>query len=167
MNDVIEWLLEDETPEIKYRVMVDLLDMPREDSSVKKAYDALIHSDAVNAATDKFKAGKKWEDFSAFSTLAEFGLTREDVPIDEYAERIITETNFNMMCGKGLLLRNLTALGYYGHSRVQEEIPKAFSVIREDGSFRCVSKQKNQTIRICRIWHATGKPPHISCLRRN
>ena len=89
MNDVINWILEDNTPEIKYRAMIDLLDMSREDSSVKEAYVALINSDAVAVVMGKFKADKKWEDYSAFSSLAEFGLTRADVSIDDYVERII------------------------------------------------------------------------------
>ena len=142
MNDVINWLFEDDTPEVKYRTMIELLDMSRDDPSVKSAYDALLNSEAVATAMNKFKADKEWEDFNAFSTLAEFGLTRADVPIDDYVERIIANTNFNMMCGKGLLLRNLTALGYYEHNRVKDEIPQAFSVIRDDGSFRCLSKTK-------------------------
>lgn len=142
MDKLISWLLEDETPEIKYRTMTELLNIPKSESEVKKAYENLVNSDAVRIAMDKFKVNKKWEDFNAFSTLAEFGLTRKDVPIDEYVERIIADTNFNMMCGKGLLLRNLVALGYYEHPRVQEEIPAAFSIIRNDGSFRCLSKSK-------------------------
>jgi len=143
MNDLINWLLEDETPEIKYRTMIELLDKPREDLSVDSAYKALIDSKAVAAAIDKFKADKKWEDFNALCTLAEFGLTKDDVPIDHYVQRFITATNFdNLMCGKVLLLRNLVALGYFDDDRVQGEVSKAFSIIREDGSFRCLSKTK-------------------------
>ena len=28
-NDVLNWLLEDENPEVKYRTMIELLDMPK------------------------------------------------------------------------------------------------------------------------------------------
>lgn len=142
MDKLLSWLLEDETPEIKYRTMTELLNIPKSEPEVKKVYENLVNSDAVRIAMDKFKVNKKWEDFNAFCTLAEFGLTREDVPIDDYVERIIEDTNFNMMCGKGLLLRNLVALGYYEHTRVQNEIPSSFSIIRNDGSFRCLSKTK-------------------------
>lgn len=142
MDKLLSWLLEDETPEIKYRTMIELLNIPKSEPEVKKAYENLVNSEAVRIAMDKFKVNKKWEDFNAFCTLAEFGLTREDVPIDDYVERIIEDTNFNMMCGKGLLLRNLVALGYYEHPQVQDEISASFSFIRNDGSFRCLSKAK-------------------------
>jgi hypothetical protein len=101
-----------------------------------------MNSRALASATDKFKTGKKWDDFNGFSILAEFGLTKDDVPIDPYVERIITGTKFNMMCGRALLLRNLVALGYLGDSRVADEINKAFSLVRDDGSLRCLSKTK-------------------------
>ena len=31
-NDVLNWLLEDENPEVKYRTMIELLDMPKDKS---------------------------------------------------------------------------------------------------------------------------------------
>ena len=142
MNDVITWLVEDENPEVKYRTCLELLRMGKDDSEMKQARAALLDSAAVASAMNKFKLDKKWDDFGAFCTLAEFGLTRDDVDIDGYVERIIASTDFNMMCGKALLLRHLVALGYGDHARVKEEIPKAFSAIRGDGSFRCLSKSK-------------------------
>lgn len=156
MNDVISWLLEDDTPEIKYRTMVELLDMPKDDICVKTAYDKLMNSDAVANIMMKFELDKKWEDYNAFSALAEFGLTRYDVKIDEYVERIIANTGFKMLCGEGFLLRNLVALGYYDNPMVKEEIPKAFSVQKSDGGFGCISKSKKIN---------DPKLPHKSCIR--
>ncbi len=156
MNDVISWLLEDDTPEIKYRTMVELLDMPKDDICVKTAYDKLMNSDAVANIMMKFELDKKWEDYNAFSALAEFGLTRYDVKIDEYVERIIANTGFKMLCGEGFLLRNLVALGYYDNPMVKEEIPKAFSVQKSDGGFGCMSKSKKIN---------DPKLPHKSCIR--
>lgn len=157
MNDVIKWILEDETPEVKYRAMIELIGIPHEDPSAKEAYNALLSSDALAAVMNKFRVNKKWDDFNAFCALTEFGLTRDDVPIDEYVERIISGTNFNMMCGRVLLLRNLVALGYYGNIRVQNEINNAFSLIRDDGSFRCLSKTKKTN---------DSKLPDMGCYRQ-
>jgi len=89
LNTVINWLLEDETPEVKYRTMTELLGISKDEPEVKKAYDSLLSSDMVSLVMDKFKLNKKWEDLNAFLALAEFGLTRVDVPIDDYIERII------------------------------------------------------------------------------
>lgn len=156
MINVINWLLEDETPEIKYRTMVELLDMPKDDISVKKAYEKLIKSDVVTNIMAKFQLDKKWDDYNCFSALAEFGLTKHDVQIDKYVERIITNTGFKMLCGEGLLLRNLVSLGYYNNPLVKEEIQKAFSVQKSDGGFGCISKSKKIN---------DPKLPHKSCIR--
>lgn len=156
MSDVISWLLEDETPEIKYRTMVELLNMQKDDPNVKKAYNNLICSDIVAMVMDKFKLNKKWEDFNGFCALAEFGLTKRDVEIDEYVERIISNTGFKMMCGEGLLLRNLVLLGYSDHPKVHEEISSVFSILKKDGGFGCISKNKRIN---------DPKLPHKSCYR--
>jgi len=142
MNNVINWLLKDETPEVKYRAMIELLGMSKDEPEVKKAYNSLLSSDTIGFVMDKFKLDKKWEDLNAFLALAEFGLTRIDVPIDDYMERIIKNMNFSTKCAKILLLRNLVSLGYYEHAWVKEQIPSAFSAIREDGTFRCLDKTK-------------------------
>jgi hypothetical protein len=157
MNGVINWLLEDENPEVKYRTMTELLDMSKDTLELKKAYDNLLSSNAVSLVMDKFKLENKWEDVTAFCALAEFGLTRVDVPIDDYTERIIKNMNFSMKCAKILLLRNMVALGYYEHSWVKKEIPSAFSTIRDDGTIRCLDKSKKTN---------DSKLPDMGCYRQ-
>ncbi|SHM71931.1 hypothetical protein SAMN02746066_03018 [Anaerosporobacter mobilis DSM 15930] len=157
MNNVISWLLEGENPEVKYRTMIELLDIPKDDPEVKKAYDDLLKSDIVGLIMDKFKLNNKWEDVTALCALAEFGLTRVDVPIDDYIERVIKNMDYSMKCAKILLLRNLVSLGYYKHTWVKEEIALAFSNIREDGTFRCLDKTKKSN---------DSKLPDMGCYRQ-
>ncbi|MNM70696.1 hypothetical protein D3C81_823340 [compost metagenome] len=156
MNGVINWLLEDENPEVKYRTMTELLDMSKT-LELKKAYYNLLSSNAVSLVMDKFKLENKWEDVTAFCALAEFGLTRVDVPIDDYTERIIKNMNRSMKCGKILLLRNMVSLGYYEHPWVKKEIPSAFSTIRDDGTIRCLDKSKKTN---------DSKLPDMGCYRQ-
>ena len=144
MNNIINWILEDENQEVKYRAMTELLCMKRDDPEVIKVYNSLLVSDTVSLIMDKFKTNNKWDDINAFCTLAEIGLTREDVPIDEYLERIIKNMNRSMKCAKILLLRNLVSLGYYEHPWVKEQISLAFATIREDGTVRCLDKSKKR-----------------------
>jgi hypothetical protein len=157
MNNVIYWLLERETPEVKYRTMIELLDIPKDDSEVKKTYDDLLKSDTVRLIMDKFKLNKKWEDVTALCALAEFGVTRFDVPIDDYIERVIRNMNRSMKCAKILLLRNLVSLGYYEHTWVKEEISIAFSTLRDDGTCRCLDKTKKTN---------DSKLPDMGCYRQ-
>ncbi|MNI38454.1 hypothetical protein D3C73_925930 [compost metagenome] len=156
MNGVINWLLEDENPEVKYRTMTELLDMSKT-LELKKTYYNLLSSNAVSLVMDKFKLENKWEDVTAFCALAEFGLTRVDVPIDDYTERIIKNMNRSMKCGKILLLRNMVSLGYYEHPWVKKEIPSAFSTIRDDGTIRCLDKSKKTN---------DSKLPDMGCYRQ-
>ncbi|MBA9087451.1 hypothetical protein FHR92_003936 [Fontibacillus solani] len=157
MNNIRNWILEDETPEVKYRAMTELLCMKKDEPEVIKAYDSLLVSDTVSLIMDKFKLNNKWEDINACCTLAEIGLTRVDVPIDGYIERIIKNMNLSMKCAKILLLRNLVSLGYYEHSWVKEQIFLAFSTIREDGTFRCLDKTKKTN---------DSKLPEMGCYRQ-
>lgn len=142
MNSVISWLLEDDTPQIKYRTMIELQGRTRDDIEVKKTYDDLLESEILRLVLDKFHSNNKWEHINALLTIAEFGLTRKDIPIDESVERLIKKTPLSMKCAKTLLLRNLVALGYYEHPWVAEQIHSSFSTIREDGTVRCLDKGK-------------------------
>jgi hypothetical protein len=157
MNNVINWLLNDDTPEVKYRTMTELLGMSKDEPEVKKAYENLLSSKELSLVMDKFKQNKKWEDINALLALTEFGLTRFDVSIDEYIERIIKHMNSSTKCAKILLLRNLVSLGYYEHPWVQEQIPLVFSTIRQDGTVRCLDKYKKTN---------NSKLPEMGCYRQ-
>ncbi len=157
MKSVINWLLEDKNPEVKYRTMIELLGVSKDEPEVKKAYDGLLKSNTVGLTMDKFKLNKKWEDVTALCALAEFGLNRVDIPIDDYIERIIKNMDFSMKCAKILMLRNLVSLGYYEHAWVKEEIFSSFSSIREDGTFRCLDKTKKTN---------DSKLPNMGCYRQ-
>jgi hypothetical protein len=142
MSHVVSWLLDDDMPEVQYRAMTEYLGKSKYDSDVKKIYDTLLDSKTLNNIMNKFTLKDKWEHINAFLALAEFGLTRDDVPIDEYLERSIKNMNMSTKCARILFLRNLVSLGYSEHPWVQEQIALAFSSIRQDGSVRCLDKTK-------------------------
>ncbi|WP_167958803.1 hypothetical protein [Anaerosporobacter faecicola] len=157
MDHIMNWLLEEDTPEIRYRTMVELLGMAKDGKEVKDAYDQLLSSKSLSLVMDKFKLNDKWEDVNALLTLAEFGLTRDDVMIDEYVERIIKKLNRSMKCAKILLLRNLVALGYYEHPWVEKEINLALTNIRQDGTVRCLDAGKKRN---------DSRLPDMGCYRQ-
>lgn len=154
----LNWLLEDENPEVKYRAMTELLALSKDEPEVKKAYDSLLSSDTVGLVMDKLGLNSKWEDVTALIALAEFGLTRGDVPLDDYIDRIIKSMKLKYMkCSKILLLRNLVSLGYYEHDWVKEQILSSFAAIREDGTFRCLDGGKKTN---------DSKLPDMGCYRQ-
>lgn len=157
MNPIINWLLEDNTPQIKYRTLTELQGLPKHDLKVKKAYDLLMESEALSLVMSKFQDKNKWEHINAFLALHEFGLTRDDVRIDDEVERIIKGLNKGMKCSKTLLLRNLVSLGYYKHPWVEEQVHASFGTVREDGSVHCLDKGKKSN---------DSKLPDMGCYRQ-
>lgn len=140
MEKIIDWLLEEANPEIRYRTMCELINLEKTDKKVEAARNALLESETFKKIMGRFELGKKWEIYSALCALAEFGLTRNDVEIDKYVDMLIEETNFQMMCGEALLLRNLILLGYIDHPKVNEESLIVFKKQKPDGGYGCLSK---------------------------
>ncbi len=157
MNNAVQWLLESVNPEVRYRTQTELIGMPKDDSEVKKTRDDLLTAETQKLIMDKFTPDKKWDDVTALCALSEFGLTRSDVAIDNYVERVIKKLDRSMKCSKVLLLRNLVRLGFYEHPWVKEEITTAFSSIREDGTCRCLDKSKKTN---------DSKLPAMGCYRQ-
>ena len=156
-NDtVIRWLLEDDNLAVKYRTQTEILGLMHNDKEVKTVHDALLSSDLLKPVMALFDVGKDYADSHAFSALAEYGLTREDVDIDRYVDRHIASTNFRDGCGEGFLLRNLVALGYAAHPAVKKELPLALAAQQGDGGYPCVSNNPK-----------INKPgvPHKSCFQ--
>ncbi|BCN29206.1 hypothetical protein [Anaeromicropila herbilytica] len=143
MEQIIRWLLEDKNPEIQYRTMLELLEMKKDDTEVRDVKNTLLSSEVFDKVYQKLKMGKKWETYNVLSAFAEFGLTREDIGIelDGYVNALIEETEFQMMCGEALLLRNLILLGYGDEPRVREEVSHVFEKQKPDGGYGCLSKK--------------------------
>ncbi|MCL2664814.1 MAG: hypothetical protein FWE82_04305 [Defluviitaleaceae bacterium] len=156
LNDVINWLLEDDNPAVKYRTQTELLDMPKKSAETEMTRKALLSSDLMKSVMALFDVGKNFSDSHALSALAEYGLTRDDVDIDSYVNRHIINTNFRDGCGEGFLLRNLVALGYTTNQAVINELPLILAAQQSDGGYPCISN--NPKIK---------KPcvPHKSCFQ--
>lgn len=157
MDHVLNWLLDDDNPEVKYRTLTELLGMSADSPEVKEAHAKLMKSHSFALVMDNFNLNKKWNTINAFLTITEFGLTRNDVSLDEYIEFCIKHMNMSTKCARILFLRNLVSLGFYQHPWVQEQISLAFSNIRQDGSVRCLDKDKKTN---------DSKLPDMGCYRQ-
>lgn len=136
---VLDWLLEGSYPAVRYRTLTELLNTQIVDD-VKEAKKALILSENVKSALKFFEVGKAYADAHAFSALAEYGLTRRDLDIDEYVEKYIAQYGFADGCGEGFLLRNLVMLGYADHPKVKNELTAVLATQQSDGGYPCISK---------------------------
>lgn len=132
-NEVIQWLLEDKNPAIKYRTQTELLEQAADVSDAK----AWIFS----------KLPENWHEtkglwYSYYVTaLAECGLSCKDIP-EEMLERSFAEldTKFNWACSDFMHLRALVALGFHEHEAIRNIIDRFRTLSLPDGGFLCLNR---------------------------
>lgn len=157
-RSVLDWLLEEETPEVRLRTLRECLKLPEDDESVVACKEKLLQSKTYERGLKKLRTDKPWAKFDAIMAFAEWGLTRADIgkDIDDEVFALIESTGFKMLCGEPLLLRNLVKLGYDREPVVHDEIDGALARIKDDGGFGCISTNKKIN---------DPRKPHKSCAR--
>ncbi len=141
---VLDWLLEDNNPEVRLRTLKEYKKLSEDDESVVNCKKELLGSKVYERGLKKLKKDKQWDKYDAIMAFAEWGLTREDIgkDIDSEVFALIESTGFKMLCGEPLLLRNLVKLGYYTEDIVKNEIDSVLRLIKDDGGFGCISTNK-------------------------
>lgn len=157
-RSIIEWLLEESTPEVRLRTLKEYERLPEDDESVVTCKKELLGSKVYERGLKKLKKDKPWDKYDAIMAFAEWGLTRDDIgnDIDDEVFALIESTGFKMLCGEPLLLRNLVKLGYYSEDIVKKEIDNVLKLIKDDGGFGCISTNKKIN---------DPRKPHKSCAR--
>ena len=157
-RSILEWLLAEDTPEVRLRTLKEYQNLPEKNESVILCKELLLKSKTYERALKKLKTEKPWAKFDAILAFAEWGLTRDDIgnDIDGEVFSLIESTGFKLLCGEPLLLRNLVKLGYGQEDIVKKEIDLVLSKIKEDGGFGCISTNKKIN---------DPKKPHKSCAR--
>ena len=155
---ILDWLLEEKTPEVRLRTLKEYEKLPEDDEKVAECKKLLLESKVYERGLKKLRTDKPWAKYDAIMAFAEWGLTRQDIgkDIDGEVFALIESTGFKMLCGEPLLLRNLVKLGYGREETVKNEIASVLSLIKEDGGFGCISTNK-------KINHPNK--PHKSCAR--
>ena len=157
-RSILEWLLDEKTPEVRLRALKEYEKLPDDDESVMACKSLLLQSKVYERALKKLRTDKPWAKFDALLAFAEWGLTREDMgnDVDDEVFGLIESTGFKLLCGEPLLLRNLVKLGYGQEEIVKNEIELVLSKIKEDGGFGCISTNKKIN---------DPRKPHKSCAR--
>lgn len=136
-RSILEWLLEEENPEVRLRTLTEYEGLPEDDERVVHCKKRLMESKTYERGLKKLRTDKPWAKYDAIMAFAEWGLTRDDIgkDIDGEVFGLIERTGFKMLCGEPLLLRNLVKLQYDGEAVVKNEIDSALWAIKEDGGF--------------------------------
>ena len=157
-HSVLDWLLEEETPEVRLRTLKEYEKLPEGDARVVECKRQLLQSKAYERGLKKLRTDKSWAKYDAITAFAEWGLTRDDIgkDIDDEVFALIDSTGFKMLCGEPLLLRNLVKLGYGQDDPVKNEIDSVLRLVKDDGGFGCISTNKKIN---------NPNKPHKSCAR--
>ena len=155
---ILEWLLEEENPEVRLRTLKEYEKLPEEDDCIVECKKLLLQSKTYERGLKKLRTDKPWAKYDAILAFAEWGLTRADIgkDIDGEVSALIESTGFKMLCGEPLLLRNLVKLGYGQEETVKNEADSMLRLIQDDGGFRCISTNKKIN---------DPRKPHKSCAR--
>ena len=155
---ILEWLLEEDTPEVRLRTLKEYQKLPEDDEKVLACKKLLLQSKAYERGLKKLRTDKPWAKYDAIMAFAEWGLTRDDIgkDIDDEVFALIESTGFKMLCGEPLLLRNLVKLRYDQEDIVKIEIDSVLRLIKDDGGFGCISTNKKIN---------DPRKPHKSCAR--
>ncbi len=165
---VIDWLLESEEPWTRYRTLIDIADRPDDDPEVIDARHEMLEHPAVlglirQSASWPAYPLKRHNDAAhplyAISTLADFGLQREDLEIAEIAGLVMAHFDGDgfetllwlprfltkqedveawswMLCDSPTLLHSLLAFGYGDEPSVRQAVTALAGRVADNG-WRC------------------------------
>jgi hypothetical protein len=178
-ENVTDWLLEPENPSLRYRTMVELLDISPADSEVMKSKRQIAESVPVKDLLSKMHPDGYWlqkhptkhkmlgegVEYGAFGTthyclsyLAELGMDKTDAHVAKAAERYLNlqkeDGDFlhHFSCLVGFNIRTFIMLGYENDSRVKKSIELLLGTERPDGGYLCdmhEGKYKTRPVKSC------------------
>ncbi len=171
---VLEWLLEENNPSIRYRTLTELMARKPTDEECKRTKTMIPDSPAVIAIfaavmpDGNFRHGRKDKEYGAVYSgmkcldyLAELGMDRTDPRIGKAVEQYLLwqkadgDFRAHYSCVFGRNLRTLVRLGYAGDPRIEKIKTLLLASQRFDGGYLCDLRLKRRSRR-------TG--PRKSCI---
>jgi hypothetical protein len=170
-KEIINWLLEEKEPSIRYRTLTELLDYPYDNKEVISAKEKVTNCKNVerifsrtndkNIFPHKPEYFGNWTTFNYLTALVELGITREDKRIWPIIDWILTpgddkqeyfvqkelgyayllDTNNLGSCRQVSFLCTLVRLGYLDDPRVKKLIEAFMEKSRFDGGYLCKWKK--------------------------
>lgn len=164
---VLDWLLEEDQPSIRYLALTQLLDRPEDDPEVRAA-KALIptkgwaadilaqqHAEGWWVSGERFYVPKYLSTNWMLLILADLGLTRDDPRIEraceQWIERFATEdggfgadgAKKGHLCIVGNTARALIRFGYADHPRVRSALEWLVAHRDKNGGWSCFGSGRN------------------------
>ena len=178
-KEVINWLLEEENPSVRYRTFTELLDRSQEEEEIIEVKNKIPNSKPVKTLLDKMYPEGYWlqknprtnqiygegVEYGAFGTthyclsyLAELGLDRDQPQVAKAAERYLClqkrDGDFlrHFSCLLGYNIRTFVMLGYRDDVRVKKSMNLLLKTDRPDGGYLCdmhEGRYKTKSVKSC------------------
>jgi hypothetical protein len=174
MNNVLDWLTEDDNPAIKYRTLTEICD--KSSDNLQEEYAAIWEHKSVVKMFSKQNENGLWTNnsYEYLSACAELGL-RKDSRLDKYIDYIVkdmtdaaNENNDLGSCKCPLMLRALVKMDYHERDDVKELLSRFAAAQLYDGGFNCqrLLKQKPER-KSCYKAALHGLLLYNECKRKN
>jgi hypothetical protein len=175
--ELIEWLLDENDPSLKYRVLTELLDLPQDNTDVVQIKSKIEGSPPVKSLLNAMHADGYWlqentrtnivygkgVEYGAFATthfclsyLSELGLTKENPLVAKASDRYLSLQKSDgdwwnhYSCLYAYNIRTFIKLGYRNDPRLQKTIDLLLNTTRPDGGYLCnTHENKHQTRKSC------------------
>lgn len=177
-ENIIKWLLEEENPSVRYRTMVELLNMPEKDPKVVLTKKQIPSYTPVKKMLEAMHPDGYWEEINSKSKkvygegvvyqkntthfilayLAELGLTKEHPLVEKAANRYLSlqqpdgDYLRHFSCLYGMNIRTFIRLGFKGDKRVKKTIELMENSVRWDNGYLCDThegKRKTRPVKSC------------------
>lgn len=130
---VLDWLLEDDNPAVKYRAQTDLLGQNADNIYVKEWIFSKL-------PVKWFEVKGLWYVYYV-TALAECGLHADDIPNEHLNRAFELIEDFQYGCADFMLLRAMIMLGLHEHAAVQNVIGNLQENALPDGGYLCVRRR--------------------------
>ncbi len=178
-SHILQWLLDQENPSIRYRTITELLDEVVESPDVKATRRRIPGSESVQTILSRMHPEGYWLQenprtgevfgegvvYGAYATthfclayLAELGMRRDHPDVARAADRYLglqqSDGDFlrHYSCLFAYNIRTYIMLGYRNDPRVQKTIDLMLDTVRSDGGYLCDThegKVKKRTVKSC------------------
>ncbi|HEX2995088.1 MAG TPA: hypothetical protein VHP14_09690 [Anaerolineales bacterium] len=177
MNDIIQWLLEDDNPSVRLRTFRELMNCDDNTPEVRQAKSAAMESQPVKNLLAKIHPDGYWLQknprtqevlgegvvYGSFGTthfclayLAELGLDRTHPQVEKAAERYLDlqqpdgDWYRHFSCLLGYNIRTFVLLGYRNDPRLKRAVELLADTQRWDGGYLCdMHEGKRKTMKSC------------------
>lgn len=178
-KNVLDWLMEEENPSIRYRTMRELQEVPDSDPNIQLAKYQIPSYHPVKNMLEAMHPKGYWVEYNRYkkrtigkgveyswgtthfilANLSELGMTRENPKIERAANRYLSlqqpDGDFlgHFSCVYGLNIRTFVLLGFKDDPRLKKSIDLMVNSVRHDNGYLCDihegKRKKGKPVKSC------------------